>query len=788
MKSSQFLTESLSTYLTEDLKRDPAMRAHIRRLDEGFYKPWVRYINEGQQLDPKTIEQIFTRVAQTADASGGNLTGLGKIVDKIVPDALLAKLFQNLPKPDPNAQPDPEFRAKADAAIGKLPVDSATKQGLGKVVQQAEKNPMSHAIILALLGGVLGGILNKVGPMLSVMIPGGGTAVAGITGAVVAGTVAIAAAKLNGSSWKDAFKGAVKPALAGGIGAVLGSLAAQFTGAAIDHFMNPADAQTTTGGLDPNDPDVAEFNQDVADASGGTGANGFPTQDTRQVQLGPNETMSELADRLGTTVPELAKLNPEIANVHRPPPGATINVPMDPGTHTNPYGDAGGMQLGYDKAHGANPYYKGAGADPAAYDNYITKNPGSATMSPEQFQAQQNAGGGMITLSNGQQLTPDQYAQFQAMAQQAMPAYRSDTTYSGPQGSTTYSTRSGNQSLLREARLRYIDREQTVRTWMLRESLGKPRKGVHLTNEGIGDMFKKAGDFIKKGVQNKMKTVTADKLMMAWGKTGNSPDSDDVYNVMINNGVAKEFADKIYNEMGIPLPAGAAQGQAQAGAGAAGAAGAGGQPGQMAAPGGAAAGAEAGGPGAGGPGAGGPGAGGPVDIAALQKALDAALGNIGKTDPKEQAGLIKFAGDRFGGIKLEPANDAGAGAGAGGNLPPAGTAEAPGVQGAAPAGGAAPAAPGKKHTGGRQKGTLSTNPRAVKRREANAAKRKQATPAAPAPAAPAAAPAAHPADDNPNIQLGYNESRRTYGGRYIREAKSTKLHREFEKFVDDLGI
>ena len=241
-------------------------------------------------------------------------------------------------------------------------------------------------------------------------------------------------------------------------------------------------------------------------------------------------------------------------------------------------------------------------------------------------------------MSNGQQLTPDQYAQFQAMARQAMPAYHGETTYSGPQGSTTYTSQYGDQSLLNnrgrgysgtgmsnsvfEARRRYIDREQTVRTWLLRESLGKPRKGVHLTNEGIGDMFKKAGDFIKKGVQNKLKSVTADKLMMAWSKAGNSPDSDDVYNVMINNGVAKEFADKIYNEMGIPLPAGAAQGQqGQPGAGAAGAGAAGaGGPGQMAAPGGAAAGAEVGGPGAGGP-----GAGGTVDIAALQKALDAAL-------------------------------------------------------------------------------------------------------------------------------------------------------------------
>jgi hypothetical protein len=53
-------------------------------------------------------------------------------------------------------------------------------------------------------------------------------------------------------------------------------------------------------------------------------------------------------------------------------------------------------------------------------------------------------------------------------------------------------------------------------------------------------------------------------------------------------------------------------------------------------------------------------------------------------------------------------------------------AAAPAAGGAAPAADpAAPAAPVKQRTGGRVKGQLSQDPRAVKRREANAAKTKQ---------------------------------------------------------------
>jgi hypothetical protein len=98
-----------------------------------------------------------------------------------------------------------------------------------------------------------------------------------ITGAIVAGGVAIAAAKLQGKPWKEAFKGAIKPALAGAAGAVIGQFAAGIAGAAVDKVAGALSSNKPAGGggLDPNDPNVAEFERDKADmkgaASGATG-------------------------------------------------------------------------------------------------------------------------------------------------------------------------------------------------------------------------------------------------------------------------------------------------------------------------------------------------------------------------------------------------------------------------------------------------------------------------------------------------------------------------------------
>jgi hypothetical protein len=228
---------SIKYYLSEDLKKDSSLNEHWDRIDNEFFKPWQQYLNEAT-LTPDQINQMFAAAEKETSSGGGNSTLLGKIVDKVIPSAFLSKLEKSLPEPDPNAQPDPEFEAKATAAVNNLEAPAETKTGLMAIIKSAVKNPQVQAMVLSLVGGVLGGLVQAASPLIQSIFPGGGTAVVAITGAIVAGGVAIAAAKLQGKGWKEAFKGAIKPALAGAAGAVIGNMAAQFASGAVSMAAN----------------------------------------------------------------------------------------------------------------------------------------------------------------------------------------------------------------------------------------------------------------------------------------------------------------------------------------------------------------------------------------------------------------------------------------------------------------------------------------------------------------------------------------------------------------------
>ena len=257
---------SIRYYISEDLKKDSALNEHWDRIDNEFFKPWQRYLNEAA-ITPDQINQIFAAAEKEAVTGGNNSTMLGKIVDKIIPSAFLSKLEKSLPAPDPNAQPDPEFEAKASAAVQQLEAPAETKTGLMAIVKTAVKNPQVQAMVLSLVGGVLGGLVQAASPLIQSIFPGGGTVVVAITGAIVAGGVSIAAAKLQGKPWKEAFKGAIKPALAGAAGAVIGSMAAQFASGAVSMAANAIKGGSTPAGgdLGAANPAMAADNKMIAD-------------------------------------------------------------------------------------------------------------------------------------------------------------------------------------------------------------------------------------------------------------------------------------------------------------------------------------------------------------------------------------------------------------------------------------------------------------------------------------------------------------------------------------------
>ena len=232
---------SFKQCLHESVYHAPEMSKHWKKLDEGFFKSYNTYLQE-VALTPDQIQNIFKQAgggsAGSTDAAK-DPSKLEKIVDKVLPSSQAANLEKSLPEPD--AGPVQGFEQKAQAAVQNIQgADAATKQSLMQWVKNGIKKPETQQLILAALSAGVGGLISKAGPILS-MIPGGGPVIAAVTGALIAGTVAVASAKMQGKDWKSAFKGAIKPALMGGAAAVVGNLATTAVSAATSAFSGNKD-------------------------------------------------------------------------------------------------------------------------------------------------------------------------------------------------------------------------------------------------------------------------------------------------------------------------------------------------------------------------------------------------------------------------------------------------------------------------------------------------------------------------------------------------------------------
>ena len=134
-------------------------------------------------------------------------------------------------------------------------------------------------------------------------------------------------------------------------------------------------------------------------------------------------------------------------------------------------------------------------------------------------------------------------------------------------------------SRMQESRSLYIDPQETVRMWALKESLGRRRGGLRLTedgvqrlftlvtsrslNEGIMDTLKgaasKVGDKLKQTGKNLTNKVTADKLNKAWIADKRPSDSEVLTKMMLDMGVPQPIIDAAFTKLGIKDP-GAATG------------------------------------------------------------------------------------------------------------------------------------------------------------------------------------------------------------------------------------
>ena len=576
---------TLYSYINEDCVRSYDMKRNMERIDEEFFKPWCKYLAEAE-LTADQIQQIFKTTHEKAKESGQNSTAIGKIVEKLIPDSMIKKLHSSLPEPDPNAQADPEFESKASAAVGQLPVAQDVKGGLMDMVKAAAKNPQMQSTILSLVGGTLGGLLSQVAPLIQGAFPGGGTIAVGITGAVVAGGVAVAAAKLQGKPWKEAFKGAIKPALAGAAGAVIGSIASQLASGAAGALMNKGGG---SGGLDPNDPDVAELNKDsdqlnkalAADEQKMTSITGkYPPEEGFQYQSDGGDRI-RVVDANGNAVftsdikPQTmdAKTFADLANA-----GKTVQQQTNVGTGNQISGDAtrdffGGdldsaRPILSDQAKGviARDVAQQMGLDPNSKVVFKYDVPVSVDGQPVPQNIQQSYGGDAAGGPAGDPTGMGAASDFKpvdtgSLRQGGAPggiAFPGDPGYKPTKTRMTQSREYVGQRLSEGQCYMLFSKIESTNDRLIAEGYLATKERFFME----AGLLSKAGNWLKTKAQNVTQTVTADKLNSAWKKAGSPTDSNAVATVLTQAGVNPETINQVFADMKLPAPSGAAGAQA----------------------------------------------------------------------------------------------------------------------------------------------------------------------------------------------------------------------------------
>lgn len=606
---------SIKRYINESVYNSPEMTKHWHRLDEGFFKGYGQYLQE-VALTPDQIQNIFKQAS--GGASGAEApkdpSKLEKIVDKVLPSDQAANLEKSLPEPD--AGPVQGFEQKAQAAVQNIQgADSATKQSLMQWVKNGIKKPETQQLILAALSAGVGGLISKAGPILS-MIPGGGPVVAAVTGALIAGTVAVASAKMQGKDWKSAFKGAIKPALMGGAAAVVGNLATTAVSAATSAFsgnkdnISPEVRRADAGDETPVKGASLSVGQELPDGQGtitsmdsgaGPGGRYTITKPDGSTYTVDRETAYAMSGQTG--VSNQANMGGPVSM------GATTGVdgdtPLKPGDKpvsstitTNGMRIAGEpvvpgqplsdrqmsvMQMSMNMGNsyppdvmaqfkaqqgggaGGNSYSvpAPAGGNAAAFDQEWAAAGGNeldAAPVPKTGRMPGETPPGINRLTGKpfepalawDQMTPDQQAAVTARQQQ-----QAADAAQGTQNAKDYwANKNPNTRGLKESftESAYVDKQATLKKWLVQESKGQSVTGLMLKPVVMEGIF----DFFKGGKKDAPAPaaggITADALNQAWKAAGSPTDSEEIAKVLQGAGVASDAVAKIYSDLKLPVP------------------------------------------------------------------------------------------------------------------------------------------------------------------------------------------------------------------------------------------
>ena len=501
---------------------DTETAQYMRTMHENFTLPFIAHIQSKSilteaQLSAQQITDIFQQAEQGMAGLGANRSLLGKGADiasaagqdlaaagkgavnmaqkgaQSIKD-LAARVLNPQQKQQfvqnlPPADAGPVDNFEQQAAQAAEQIqDPKAKQSVMDLVKQGVKNPVTQTLILTAVGSIAAVVA---GPAIAGL--GLGAAATGaLTGAVVGGLTKLTQAKMQGKDWKTAGKEALKGA---GMGAAVGGIG----GAVVQG----------------------------AQAIGNAWQQSHQPQQGSDIKL-PAADQAENQAALSKAAEEWATANPaERARIEQvtgmTPQQLQANIP-DPDMGKF---DAGQGQ-GWDNQNtqqSQNHFRNPAFAQADQQRELMNKFADSMGLPPGNHQARFQ--GGVPVEIDGQVVPSVAYTPQQRMAVQAA------------------------QSLSQGVR-EYIDRRQTARTWVLRESLGRERGGVVLTEAGIDAVFEGLGDYFKNMGKNLTNKVTVDKLKSAWQKAGMPNDSEQIAQLLTKAGVGQAVVGDIFTGMGVP--------------------------------------------------------------------------------------------------------------------------------------------------------------------------------------------------------------------------------------------
>jgi hypothetical protein len=592
---------------------DPKTAQYMRNMYENFTLPFIASLQSKSilteaQLTSQQITDIFQQAEQGMADLGANRSFLGKGADvasaagqdlaaagqgaanlakkgakgavdlakkgaegvKQLADKILAKNKANFEKnlPPADAGPVQNFEQQAQEAAAQIQ-DPKAKQGVMDLIKQGVKNPVAQTLILTAVSGIAGIVAGPAIAGLGLPL----AATAALTGSVVGGLTGLVRGKMQGKGWKDAgmdaLKGAGMGAAVGGLGGAIAQGAqAVAQGLQQHHAAQQAQAQDGQSqfGKDfklPND--VQAKNNEVQNSAAQEWANASPAEklQIQSVTGMSSDQLDQLSKNpLPTTFPDS---QPDLGK-------------FDKGTGQG--WDAGGAQKHTAQSIGPDTPSDGSyrQAAPIGRDGQPMQQVPMDDETPIKNQAdldnyvQQSIDAGKTPTGNdGSDFSQSETnapihldPKVQDLANQEAAKYgrttpnQNDIKAAQIMSRNTLPTGNAyidqlNRAAANGIRLReYIDSRQTARAWLLRESLGRERGGVALTEAGIAAVFEGLGDYFKNMGKNLTNKVTVDKLKSAWQKADMPDDSEQIAAILQKAGVGKSVINGIFNNMGIP--------------------------------------------------------------------------------------------------------------------------------------------------------------------------------------------------------------------------------------------